>query len=357
MIFDIHFFQATIGDCILIEYGPANKPFRILIDGGTAGTKDAITAYFSKLPASKQSVDLLVVTHVDSDHIGGVLALLEQDKLNFSIGEIWFNSWKHLKQAGLEEFGPVQGEKLSAAILKHNIAWNKSFDEKAVVVVDESAPLVISLPGEMELTLLSPYPKHLQKLKPVWEDVVKKAGLDPGYGEISTVPLPAGIEAFGGNGIPDIEKLNKTKFNEDKGPANGSSIAFLATYQEKKVLFAGDAYPTVILKSLDTIDKNKIPVDLIKLSHHGSKGNTSPALLEKAPSGKYVFSTNGATGHPSHETIAWILTRNPGTLQLIFNHNNSPLTIWDNPLLTASYKYTAIYPKGDPTTVSLLVKK
>jgi hypothetical protein len=40
MLFTIHSLPATYGDCIWIEYGTKDKLHRILIDGGTAGTKE-----------------------------------------------------------------------------------------------------------------------------------------------------------------------------------------------------------------------------------------------------------------------------------------------------------------------------
>ena len=76
----------------------------------------------------------MVVTHIDRDHIEGILALLEEDELPFKVDDFWFNSWQHLKQVRTEELGAGQGERLTAAIIKHQIKWNKAFENKAVVI-------------------------------------------------------------------------------------------------------------------------------------------------------------------------------------------------------------------------------
>jgi len=130
MKFDINFLPARYGDCIWIEYGTNDEMHRILIDGGTSGTKSDIRELIEALPEDQRKFELVVVTHVDRDHIEGILALLEEEKLAFKVEDFWFNGWEHLPEDNREEFGPVQGERLTAAILKHHVKWNKAFDDK-----------------------------------------------------------------------------------------------------------------------------------------------------------------------------------------------------------------------------------
>ena len=97
MIFNIHFLPARYGDCIWLEYGTTDKLHHILIDGGTAGTKRDIKQMLAGLPAHTV-FDLLVVTHIDRDHIEGILSILEEDELSIQISDIWFNGWGHLPE-------------------------------------------------------------------------------------------------------------------------------------------------------------------------------------------------------------------------------------------------------------------
>lgn len=346
MTFILQFLPAKYGDCICIKYGTDENLHHILIDGGTGGTKSAIRAYIQSLPESKRHFELVVVTHVDRDHIEGMLRLLEDDDLGFTVGDFWFNGYQHLSKDEMEAFGAEMGEDLSKRILFHQISWNSAFGGKSVVVPDNGELPRIYLQGGLQLTLLSPYWEHLSSLKPQWINEIRKAGLVPGYG--SDPIEDNGIEAFGGLNMPDVDRLNAEPFHEDDSKANGSSIAFIAEFGDQRVLLTGDAFPSTIMRScLKLFGDGKIPVSLTKLSHHASAHNTSPALLEKLDCPKFIISTNGSIyKHPSKETIAWIIKRSR-TPKLYFNYRTELNKIWDNSLLKSQHHYTTDYPPNE----------
>ncbi|MTV91723.1 hypothetical protein, partial [Streptococcus pneumoniae] len=71
--------------------------------------------------------------------------------------------------------------------------------------------------------------------------------------------------------------------------ANGSSIAFIFEYEEKKILFGADAFPTVLLESLERLSPDgNVSFDAVKVPHHGSKGNLNHSLLEKINCSNYL---------------------------------------------------------------------
>ena len=279
----LKFLPARFGDCIWIEYGDEHNSNYILIDGGTAGTRHEIKALIEQLPEDKRCFELIVVTHIDKDHIAGILGLMKEDDLGFKVRDFWYNGFKHLTHENEiidindEHFGAKQGEHLTQAIIKHNISWNGDFNNNAIIVKD--ALPKIMLPGGMELTLLSPTPELLEDLKPKWVNEVTKAGMVPG--SIPNLDEDNNDhneeEVFGNQNIPDVDILAQNSFNEDESEANGSSIAFLAKFNSKSILFCGDAFPSQIVKALNIIDSNnKIDLDLMKVSHHGSSHSTSP---------------------------------------------------------------------------------
>ncbi|WP_299252574.1 hypothetical protein [uncultured Aquimarina sp.] len=358
-MFNIKFLPARFGDCIWITYGPENNPSRILIDGGTGGTRHSIKKLVEELPENERKLELLVVTHIDRDHIEGILKLLEEEELPFSIRDLWFNGWGHLSapvNGEIEVFGAVQGERLSTAILKHNLSWNGDFDKKTIVVDNEELPKV-TLPGGMQLTLLSPAPKHLSELKDKWECEVRKANLYPGVGLAvnDEEETDDGIDSFGGEEIPNIDILSQENFEEDTSAGNGSSIAFLAEYEGKKVLFCGDAFPSQLLDTLNIIAPDeKIDLDLFKVSHHASSHNTSPELLDKVNCKNFVISTNGRIyKHPKEVTIARILKSSGANVQLIFNYKSKINKIWDESFMKNRYNYTTMYPDSGMEIVQI----
>lgn len=105
----IEVLPAAFGDCLLVEYGKAKKESRILIDAGLVSTYKTVLkprlAMLSKAIAKKKvPLELLVVTHIDRDHICGVLPLLEASPAVVEADEIWFNGYKHLSDGlGVEE--------------------------------------------------------------------------------------------------------------------------------------------------------------------------------------------------------------------------------------------------------------
>jgi metal-dependent hydrolase (beta-lactamase superfamily II) len=354
MKYAIKFLPARYGDCIWIEYGNQDSLKRILIDGGTGGTKKNIKALIKELPKEERVFELMVITHIDRDHIEGILSLLEEDELNFSVRSVWFNGWNHLPENNLAEpFGAVQGERLTGALLKHKLPWNTHFGGKAVVLPDNGLLPVFELTGGMKLTLLSPSKKNLEALRVDWEKEVRKAGLEPGFGLEEPENLDE-VEVFGLQ-IPDVERLCKEDFHEDKSSANGSSIAFLLDYGGKRALFAGDSFPGIIVNSLNQLSQGKIDIDLFKLSHHASGHNTSPELLEKVNCSNYIISTNGSIyHHPAEVTMARLVKFKGHGSNLYFNYKTKYNEIWDDEELKEVYNYSVIYPETEGVQIHLL---
>src|SRR4030095_16399595 len=98
--FIVEMLPAKHGDALLVEYGE-DRIRRILIDGGPLNAYPSVEARLSKLPQGDQGVQLLVVTHVDTDHIEGIIRLLAMPERRWPIQveEIWFNGWRHIEGA------------------------------------------------------------------------------------------------------------------------------------------------------------------------------------------------------------------------------------------------------------------
>ena len=124
---ELRVLPARDGDCLLLSYGHGALTHRILIDGGRALTYPLVKPMLEKVGM----LDLLVVTHVDQDHILGVLAMLEDLHRPVQIGDIWFNGYDQLRDVEIEVFGARDGEKLTTALLEQNLPWNRAFSGRA----------------------------------------------------------------------------------------------------------------------------------------------------------------------------------------------------------------------------------
>ena len=70
------------------------------------------------LADNDQHVDVAVVTHIDSDHIGGMVPLLGDDVARSMVRDVWFNGAPHLPAPVRERDRSVtQGEAVGTAIL------------------------------------------------------------------------------------------------------------------------------------------------------------------------------------------------------------------------------------------------
>lgn len=350
----LHVLRAGHGDCLWLEYGDVGDVHRVLIDGGPAGTARLLVERLGALPEAERRFELLVVTHVDADHIAGVLKLHEAAVPGLRFADTWFNGYRHLQApvdatvAPVETLGPLQGEDLTRQLVRAGAAWNAAFGGAAVQVPDSGALPVKVLPGGLKLTLLGPRASDLRALATTWEHDCLAAGREPG---VDTPAVLGGIEGFG---LPDVEALAATPFEEDDAPANGSSIALLAEYAGQRLLLTGDAHPGTLLAAFDRLAGvgQRLALDVFKLPHHGSRANVSRALLERVACRRYVCSTNGAYfQHPDDAAVARVILDGGPRPELIFNYESARTRPWRSPDLRAQHGYDVRYLQADEPLV------
>lgn len=353
--FDIEALPAGHGDSLWIEYGDEATTHRWLIDCGTQQTYRPLLQRVDALSQGERFLELFVMSHIDSDHIGGALPFFRAVERGLRFGDVWFNGWRHISG----RLGARQGEMFSTAIQDFNLPWNAWRDGGPVVVREDEALPEHVLPGGMRLTLLSPTPDRLKKLGPVWQRELKRYGLEPG----SRVDYRKFLK-----GTPstskDVNALADEPFGGDNGAPNGTSIALLAEFGGASALLAADAHAPVLVQSIDKLLRQRglerLKVDVFKVSHHGSQNNVSTELVQRLDCSRYLVSTNGYHFcHPDRQAIARLIKygkqegRRP---EFYFNYKSQYNEVWSEPGLQEKYEYSASYPPDDQpgTTVSLL---
>ncbi|QJR10054.1 hypothetical protein DSM104443_01105 [Usitatibacter rugosus] len=354
-MFRIRALPAEYGDSLLIEYGQAGETNRMLIDCGPTGVySDVLRPLIEGLSPNERRFELLVITHVDADHIGGALPLLRDlEDLGVSIGEVWFNGFQHLPKAAIDpdevDRSVRHGEQLSKLIFNRRLRWNTSFDENAVVVPDVGDLPEKAFKG-MKLTLLSPYSRHLADLAKVWWEEIREAGIQAG--QTASIPETDGSwEDEVLRGTPDVRLLAESRVGRDTAVANGSSIAFLASYDEKTVLFGADAFSGVLTDSLRRV---RTPTELaaFKVPHHGSAQNIDRELLASMHCKRHIISTNGKRfGHPNPIAIAKLISFAGGELH--FNYQTPQNEMWMDSKLLEPKTYTVTYGGSEGSVIEL----
>lgn len=144
--------------------------------------------------------------------------------------------------------------------------------------------------GNAKLTILSPDEQSLSAFMNKWEE-------------------ENNCESAGGcsNEFPeeiykDLTALKKEKYpGADASLSNRASIAFLFEYEDVKILFLGDAAAPIYTKELKKYMKNeKISIDVVKMSHHGSSRSISKRFLDSIDAEVFMVSSNGTTLKGQH---------------------------------------------------------
>lgn len=318
--------QALNGDSILLSFTDNDKRNRnILIDGGTKNAYETrlrprgiadgdLKLAVNQIKTAGEKIDLLILTHVDDDHIGGILHWFEKDDEAVSLIErVWFNSGKlineYFQSENTEDNLLVlrKGDRRRTGI-NQGVTFEKLIEENGIWdrrIIKETDS-VESL--GFNFTFLSPDAVKLSKLLSKWE---KEA--------------PTSFTSKRANDYDKtlLELVKTDEFEEDGAVHNGSSIAFVLGDGAKNFLFLGDAHPSCVVASLKKLGfskENPLSVDLVKVAHHGSKGNTSYEFLEMIDCDKFIISSNGGVHNlPDKLCLARIINAKPGCT-IYFNY-------------------------------------
>jgi hypothetical protein len=294
----LHAVQAGEGDCFILEDEDGESSRFLLIDGGPANT------YATHLePALAQlgvkELALVLLSHVDNDHIVGLLDLfgnvqLQRERRSVStlkIERVWHNAFSQTVGDEIARRvdcaiddparGIAEGSDLAGLVGSLNIPINPEFANGFVSIENERHRFCV---GRTTLRVVGPNKEALQRLKGKWE-----AWLAKHADEI----------ARGGRVSPD------------RSPTNCSSIVTLVESGKRRILLTGDATRKEILAGLESAGllhaRKPFHVDVLKVPHHGSNRNVDEEFFRKVTADSYLISANGRHGNPDLQTLLWIV--------------------------------------------------
>jgi hypothetical protein len=356
-------YPARNGDAYLLKTdGPV--PAAILVDGGYPATfHEHIQVDLVELAKQGYALDLVVATHIDSDHISGLLPFFNANgeartpKI-IPVRRVFHNSLRSLSQVApakkplqpsdgelLDEIQrggfPVpsgdadyegeisarQGSSLAVLLRSGGYLWNEGEGRTMIA----GGTLGLFAIGSGKLTVIGPPRVRLEKLLAAWTADIRRLGfagpldandrLDDAFEFLCAEPA-TGAPAHVISGQTPTTEL-KDCYLPDDSVTNGSSIAFVFEAGGRRVLFLGDGWAEDAEAALQRLGDSGKPMlfDAIKISHHGSLRNTSPALLELIDAPRYFISSNGeGHRHPDFAVLAAIVDRTGPTRELFFNY-------------------------------------
>jgi hypothetical protein len=341
MIFSLDVRRARKGDCLLLHYGTAAEPALALIDGGPSRVYGPhLKPRLIEIREARDiaddrplPIDLLMVSHVDDDHIQGILDLTRELREEpgvplVRIRRLWHNSFdevigndpEELTSSLAAQFGPAslggglpsdatvdsaeedqevvgstlrviasipQGHRLRLDAEALDLSLNPEFDGKLILAAEDA----IDLTDDLSFTVVGPMQPEVQALQrdhDKWLEQLEEEGLTP----------EEALAAFVDKSVPNL-----------------SSLVLLVESGDKSILLTGDARGDKILAGLESIgvieEDGKLNVDVLKVPHHGSANNLTRGFFERITADHYVFSGNGEHGNPEREALKMLLSARP----------------------------------------------
>jgi len=275
--------------------------------------------------------------------------------------DIWFNGWRQVSSF----LSVRQGEDFSKLLENPelDLPWNRMWTARGarhpapvVLPKDGSLPSFM-LPDGLSVTLLSPGARQLKALGRNWQKALLE--IEPQKAMLGRKAPPAPVKDFARF---DLARLADTAPKKDPSVPNGSSIALLLEFEGRSMLLTGDAHAEVLVKSIGALQQargkegEKLQLDALKLSHHGSKNATTIELLDTLDCPNYLVPSNGNIFyHPDREAIARVILHGGDNPTLYFNYRSSLNGLWDEAVLKKRYSYTTVYPAGKSEGLRVLL--
>jgi beta-lactamase superfamily II metal-dependent hydrolase len=357
-------FHAGDGDCLLLASG-GRSPRRILVDGGRKGTYDTNTrAFLGTLRADRKKLDLVCVSHIDDDHITGILRLVED--------EVAWRAFEFARALDENQREPAAPRPPEVREVWHNGLFELVGEELGEIVENVAATVATVLAGSpraelrelagelddivtgerssMELSRrLSPEQLRIPLNRPADGGLLQRGNaaaaaaeqiafgalrvflLGPSTEDIAR--LRAGWRKWIDANQAALQNLHRRMLEEEERlgtlspwivanpmldaalgqglsgvtPANLASLMLLVEEGAKTVLLTGDGVSSAILDGLAHHGKldaeGRIHVNVLKVQHHGAKANVTQAFVERVTADHYVFCGNGAHHNPELEVV------------------------------------------------------
>lgn len=298
----IQVLPARHGDALILHCSKGGNRGVIVIDGGPYANprfNPFIREIENCLP-----VDLMILTHFDDDHLIGIKTFVEnhRDDVPFPIKKMWANCAKHVSFDLSENLSSNKASKMADILC--TISKKSQLDWEAY-----------RLNGFVDDTITFADIEVVNPRKDIFERFIAnyKEKYDCGSSEenlSNTKKMESNINVD----MHELAKRDKILGNPDKPSEliNMVSLSVMIRCDVFSILALGDCFPKEIYLSLierGYSKENKLQVDFIKMSHHGSAENISNELLDIIDCDNFIITTDGGKGykHPHREALANVL--------------------------------------------------
>ncbi|MHB8872911.1 MAG: ComEC/Rec2 family competence protein [Myxococcaceae bacterium] len=339
-------FRSDKGDCLLLRSVGGET---VLIDGGMPTSfKKWVRPVLEGL--SPRRLDVVYVSHIDQDHIGGVLELFRWRTKGAkgakppTVGQLWHNGFSG--QGSEHGGGARRILKTSARVLsgssvpKHRalaeessgvalsigeaeelirrakrISLNRPAGGGLMKVPEDSKGRPIRV-GALRVRVIGPFAEDLDNLQVDWErwlsankaklkELDKLAGLSRGAssGKNAAALFKALAKARQGFALSGGASGDRKKVTVP----NLASLMLLVESEGESMLLTGDGHADDVLRGLERVSAVKkggnLHVNVLKVQHHASRYGVTDEFCRRITADHYVFCGNGKHGNPHPEAV------------------------------------------------------
>lgn len=380
-------FYADKGDAFILSAGGHH----VMCDAGMPHTfAEHVAGHVSAVVPAGEALDVVYVSHIDQDHIGGVAKLLDNafkwalyekhkqaGDADFKkpsvprpppIRAIWHNAFRDLVGSNL---GPVrdllaaQARSLrlvnepwarragaTSALLANSVGeaiqvsrrisraqlgipLNKPARGKLMMVGQPAGAVTL---GGLRITVIGPHEEDVGKLRDEWNKYLTSL---KGRKRVAAVrrEMDRDEERIRSS-YPAVDAellIAAVKHLGDRGevsPPNLASLMLLIDEGGKAALLTGDGHTDDVERGLERSGLlsagRGMHVSLLKVPHHASEHNTTEHFPRRVTADHYVFTGNGANSNPELDVIrAYLRSRLGTTMQRSSNPESSrPFEFW-----------------------------
>lgn len=277
--FEIDMLDVKAADAFLIHAYRKNEEgqeleYVVLVDAGNEGDGEKILKHIQKY-YTQQYIDLVIITHCDADHYGGMQYLINKHNEggDFSINKVWVHDpYQHVDVDDVKYIRKEETlrDRLNAAYAFSDgtnlldLLDESDINRKEVFSGDTYAPLNIKVLGPDE---------------EYYESLIPDFRVDLDFKEEQPEDVYAGLECFCQTEDQFFSKALEDAY-DDKSKVNQSSIIFEFCPKDEVFLFTGDAGKEALTRVLDNY-KGLENINWLKVPHHGSKHNLNNDIISR----------------------------------------------------------------------------
>lgn len=360
---------ADKGDCMFLE----SQNTAILIDGGLPDSYvEFVRPFLGKWRQQHQRpLDLVYLSHIDQDHIGGVLQLMndlvdwrvykhkdangeEWDKPDFAeppeIARLWHNGFHDLIGENAGEIGSMLAARATQLINSANpelrklaadyqaiatsipesiklssrvstkqlkIPLNKEFGGLLAMVREPPDEIRLNGPSSPLIRIIGPFAEDLEKLRLKWDDWLRNKKNKQNLRRTRKWRDDE-EERFDFSGVVALDIDDELGDRKEVTEENLASLMLLVEQNGKRILLTGDGHHTDILHGLEHNGApagQGIHVDVLKIQHHGSEHNLDRDFARRVTADNYVICGNGRHENPDLQVLQVLVESRIGSPQ------------------------------------------